>query len=336
MTAEDVLGLDCEALGCQESVQAIRDGIHEHVNPPAALRSGHRGLPDKASAEVHKWAMQVPPTVSLHSHAATYISHSGDMVVEMGLADFHVDGDVSRLLPRWFSGDDSVPAELDLARSQSPAAADGDDLDGPFLDDIGSGDERGQRAQDRPEHLLENALTIPGFQHIISKLSNDVHASLSHWVFFWDQLNALEAFLRMDERRQRFVWTCVRNTNYAGHEHKFLRFKGSLYEQRWHEVVAFLGHVLPLLPILARAWDEAKYVRGVDEEGQARQGLNQVQQRQSEAVGLRSFELGRLAELLNSSLFQLYAHMVSLIEKVPDALARESEACLCHRELLEG
>lgn len=51
----------------------------------------------------------------------------------------------------------------------------------------------------------ENAMTVAGLQHIISNLNNDVHASLSHWSVYYAQLKTLECFLRVEERRQRFV-----------------------------------------------------------------------------------------------------------------------------------
>jgi hypothetical protein len=36
-------------------LHTIRSCIREHINMPAALASGHRGLHDKVAAELHKW-----------------------------------------------------------------------------------------------------------------------------------------------------------------------------------------------------------------------------------------------------------------------------------------
>jgi len=147
-------------------------------------------------------------------------------------------------------------------------------------------------------------------------LNNDVHSSLSHWSVYYAQLKTLECFLRVEERRQRFVWTCLRGSPLAGHEHKFQRFKGSLYEQRWREVVSFLKQAAPLLPILSRAWDESRYVHGVDFEGGARPQQAQSQMRQEAASGLRQFDPKEVTAILSSSLFHMYTRMVTLIEAV--------------------
>ena len=82
--------------------------------------------------------------------------------------------------------------------------------------------------------LLRNTLVLAGIQHSVSNMSSDVHKSLSDWKEYYEQLKTLETFLRMEERRQRFVWTCVRGTQLAGHEFAFSNFKGSLSGQRWH------------------------------------------------------------------------------------------------------
>ena len=153
---------------------------------------------------------------------------------------------------------------------------------------------------------------------------------------YYAQLKTLECFLRVEERRQRFVWTCLRGSPLAGHEHKFQRFIGSLYELRWHEVVSFLKQAAPLLPILSRAWDESRYVHGVDFEGGARPQQAQSQMRQEAASGLRQFDPKEFTAILSSSLFHMYTRMVMLIEAVPNALAGAAESCPCHRELLAG
>jgi hypothetical protein len=41
-----------------------------------------------------------------------------------------------------------------------------------------------------------------------------------------------------EERRQRYVWTCLLHSRFASCEKLFSKFSGSLYEDRWHEVVS--------------------------------------------------------------------------------------------------
>jgi hypothetical protein len=104
------------------------------------------------------------------------------------------------------------------------------------LDGVDAARVENEESDSRSQHLMPNSLTIAGLQHIINNLCEDVHKSLAHWDVFFKQLKCLESFLRIEERRARFVWTCLRNTPMSGLAHRFDKFKGSLYEARWHEV----------------------------------------------------------------------------------------------------
>ena len=164
-------------------------------------------------------------------------------------------------------------------------------------------------------------------------MSSDVHKSLSHWQEYYKQLKTREAFLRTEECRRRFVWTCLRGTQLAGQEFAFRNFKGSLYEQRWHEAVSFLKHLQPLLQALRRAWDEPKYVRGVDLDGNARPAQAAAQARHDQIAGLHAFDPNKMTWIINRSSFHMYTKSMMLIEEIPDMLARAPEACPCHRDL---
>ena len=69
--------------------------------------------------------------------------------------------------------------------------------------------------------VLSDCLTIPGLQHIVNNLCNDVHNSMGYFATFWQHLKSLESLLCVSERRGRYVWTCLRGTDLeykdAGH-----------------------------------------------------------------------------------------------------------------------
>lgn len=182
--------------------------------------------------------------------------------------------------------------------------------------------------------LMPGAIPVAGIQHIVNNMCADVHESMSHWSAFFADLKVLEAFLRMEERRLRYVWTCLRGTPSAALEERFKRFRGSLYQARWHEVLQFLRAVSPLLPILARTWDETKYIRGVDFQNASRPRQAEVQARQEDGMGLHNFSPARLSTILRSSLFHAYADMALKLEEIPEALASRCELCPCHGPLL--
>ena len=53
--------------------------------------------------------------------------------------------------------------------------------------------------------------------------------------------------------------SCLVGSQYADAAHKFDRALGSLYEERWGEVVAFCVFFNPLKWILKGSWDEGKF-----------------------------------------------------------------------------
>jgi hypothetical protein len=48
--------------------------------------------------------------------------------------------------------------------------------------------------------FLPNCLTMAGLQHTVDNLCKDVHASMSHWATYYEQLKSVEAFLRVEVR----------------------------------------------------------------------------------------------------------------------------------------
>ena len=252
-------------------LQVINDSIHEHMHPPAALGSGHRSLADKAASEVYKWQTQSPSIAELSARSASYVAHCSDIGVELSLPDFELSGSVDHLLPEWLRESIVLGPDVDAgAQVVDDAAA--DDADGAMLDDVDEDDDVAAQVAvgaDPPANVhaaqpqaaggsarfMPRAFPIAGMQHIVSNLCSDVHQGMNHWSNFHSELKALEALLRIDERRQRFVWTCLRGTNLEGQAFRFRKFSASLYEGRWRQVILFLKHLQPLLSVLARAWD---------------------------------------------------------------------------------
>ena len=163
----------------------------------------------------------------------------------------------------------------------------------------------------------------------------DVHSGLGHWAVFYKQCKVLEAFLRVEERRQRFVWTCVKDSPWHAWHSKFERFAGSLYEERWHEVINFLRAVDPILEVMRLCWNCDRYVRGIDSDGGVRGTQARAQERQEAQAGLTSFDPRALGPILDSSLFHAYHAMAMKVEGIPDELASRAELCVCHGYILK-
>jgi hypothetical protein len=253
----DVFALRAKQRGLREGVVPnddwkpwlleIKNNIFEWINPPMALASGHRGLTDKCAAEAFKWYLQTPESVPLATVSEVYVCQSGDMGTEIGIPSFQATS-VKSLLPPWVSMELRGLDIDDPGSSRQSIANNGGDaaslcLDGPALDscsvsegglgpemldddetpraDVSMGppeEDNEDRGPDETVGFMPNAITIAALQHIINNLCADTHKSLRHWEFFFNQLKNLEAFLNIDERRARFMLTCLRHTRFSKYE----------------------------------------------------------------------------------------------------------------------
>ena len=177
------------------------------------------------------------------------------------------------------------------------------------------------------EYCMPNCLTVAGLQHIVDNLTADVHSSMPMWSDFYGKLKQFEALLRADDRRQHFVWTCLKGTSLERFRRKFRRFRHSLYESRWREVVGFLKRLVPLLPILYEAWDQRKF------DVHAKTGDKRRKRPRAdmdEPKKMHAFDASIISGCLRDSYFGSACRMMLAIEEVPTRLASWAEACPCH------
>ena len=202
--------------------------IHEHIPPPSALGSGHKGVPHKVGAQLFQWHLELPSNVSLEDFAASFASFTSDLGAEASLPNFHCKN-MEEMLPPWV---DRSLVRLDV-------------------DDVGAPLEEPARAATDTVTFLPNALSIYGLQHAIFNLNKDVHTCLQYCNEFWPQIKNFEALFAKNQgdRRRRFTWTCMMGSPLQGHIHKLQRWTASLYEPRWKEVANFLKHLCPILYI---------------------------------------------------------------------------------------
>ncbi len=101
-------------------------------------------------------------------------------------------------------------------------------------------------------------------------------------------------------------------------------------------MLRFVHQLAPLLTVLAETFNAQKYEAGIDTSGEARVDQKQAQQREDTHSGLHAFDPKEVVQVLRRPLFHAYAHMISLVEVIPEKLAVEAETCICHKELLRG
>ncbi len=185
----------------------------------------------------------------------------------------------------------------------------------------------GACAEEGSSFVFRHALTIPGTLHIFHNLCANMETVFPEWSEFWQQLRAFEAILRKPFRRARLISSCVLTTAGAGKAEvsALETFSCALYDKRWGSVTAFVGELMPLLPLLQRVWSERKWVSNADTVGAARGEADP----QSADDG-KGFDPGVITRSLASGLFHARLLVVHHLQGAVQEFAAWTEACPCH------
>ena len=244
----------------------LEDALLRVTCSPVALGSGHRDVVHKCAAIAFSWSLHVGAT-NLERVMGEVVSHTTDLGVEHQLADFKTSNPL-HLLPAWMQNNDMSDDLLDLQdlsqADDEMTAQFGPSLE-PSVDTIAAAS-----VEDNPMYLehcmqsqcfMDNALSVAGLQHLCHNLTQDVHEHMPQWNRFFDDLHVLQKLLAHPDRKERFIWSCIRDTPFADQEKQIKSFAARLYEPRWGAVVGFMRALQPLLNTLTNAWDALKYSR---------------------------------------------------------------------------
>ena len=83
--------------------------------------------------------------------------------------------------------------------------------------------------------LLQQALPIAGMMHIASNLLIEVHDHLQLFDVMSDKLTELGKLLCQPVRRDRFIRTCLLDTEFAQYEHMFEYEFTPMHDKRWFQ-----------------------------------------------------------------------------------------------------
>ena len=136
---------------------------------------------------------------------------------EAGLTEFH-NRSLSSLMPQW-----EVPWTIEQDGGGAAYARQ---------------EEEAEQRHDGPTWMLESALPIPGMLHIVSNMLIDMHWSLSYWKRVHGQCKTIEKLLKHKPHRDRHRRTCVDGTPFATQRDLLSKGVPSVYEKRWHHVIA--------------------------------------------------------------------------------------------------
>lgn len=199
----------------------------------------------------------------------------------------------------------------------------------PWIDRSNLRSGLGEDSVDQSSRFLESHIKIYGLQHFASNMNIDSHKDLTYWDEFFEQLKNFEAMLELKERRDRFLWTCTRGTQWEAHwaAAKIRKFKGKLYEKKWKYVTKFIGRLLQVMFFLRFTFSARRYKGGVDRND------NKIDQG-AEAAGVSAFDPDKLEASLRNGLFMRYANLIFYADSIPEfEIAAFCEKCICHEKL---
>ena len=334
----------------------IKEHVREHINPPAALTSGHKTVVHKAAARLWGWGLQqFKPKEQLEEYRESFVSHCSDLGVEASLPKCYVESAMG-LLPSWFCAESGLDLDIDVdidsgkdLEAQAQHTLSCDPIDGAMLSpdsdlpidgaELSDDDEEPKSlpASTFPKALMPNAMAWAGLEHVSDNALSEVHKNLVHWPVFFASLKNFEGLLRKPQRRRRLVWTCLHGRRYQKLSVYFKNFSASLYEKRWKEVLRFLRALIPLLKPLALCWDQALYVSGVDYQGLKAPDGDAINA-DDEPDGERDhdgliFDPSRLTRDLRDPIFPVYAQAQNHAERVSNKLTEHFGCCPCHRSM---
>ena len=303
---------DFDKAALEDAMEVLYSGIARCNDIPVAVGKGATALQHKCAALLYKWWLLRGSQDGLLKHRMSYRCMCTDLGTEVGSAGFEIASPWS-LLPAWLKPGDMDPDVHEANDIEAHPFMESDVMEEEVFDPPIAPDAWGD-----VKLFLPTAVTIPGTLHLISNLTREISAGLGHWAAWFKQLRQFE-HLWKEGRKDRYLAYCLLPSDLAARSSDFDVELGSLYKQRWGEVIKFVRKLEPLLPVLRLTWDEGKYMHGGD-------GIT--------VKPSAEFQPHHFTAVLSDNLFFGYTRMVLAVETITETLASWCESCQCHSEEL--
>ena len=271
------------------------------------MGQGATAIADKASAGVHSQSFETYDEQHTWSALDEYEGMCIDLGVEAKLSEFHVQKDLSDVLPHWLAqrGRRSPlpPDEFDLAE--------GSDLSHRFIPCEG-------------DFLLRNAMPNPGTSHLIHGVMKEVSGGMQHFEHFFQQLKVFEKLLQHPGRKERLMATCMEGTPFSEYMPVIKTFSYTLHVPRWSAVATFCSASVKPIGILRRCWNHAAYEA---------KGAGTYLEKSFEDSEDKRFRPADVAPLLKQGLFRAYLVLIICIHGLGRRLNAWFRGCPCHAKI---
>ena len=115
--------------------------------------------------------------------------------------------------------------------------------------------------------MFPNAVTIPGFLHILHNAEQDLHQAMPLWkVYFAQAKQVLKLFSSGHGHNRKFIANCVVNTRWAPLKPQLEVVIPKVLESRWSSLLRALRLLVPLEYPLTRAWSLERFQQGNDDD----------------------------------------------------------------------
>ena len=231
-----------------------------------------------------------------------------DLGVEKYLVSAHSEVLDASFLPKigdppeqwWGKAGEAVDQQPELAADSRPGGAERV----PGADQSADIDEDMKYKLSVMRMLYPWAIWIPGCNHILSSVCQELTKGLVHFERYLVHLRAIIAFFSMPWLLDRFIASCLRGTDGEQFEDLFGPTSVSLAEWRWYSLIFCVGYVLERMGPLRLFFDAAKMIF---KEGESTDDKKLSTKQLSEASGV----ITKCAEAIRSRWFALGAFEVS-------------------------
>ena len=260
---------------------------------PNTFATGFTKLEDKVAALSFGISIEFS-LPKVRPFCCNVISVTSDFGTEHGAGDFETQ-DPLDCLPGWVkSGNMQVDVESD---------------DEPDLDDTSS-------------YVFPYALRIAGTLHIFANAANQVDQHLLFFAAHYKWLKTIEPLLVNPQLLRRYMWTCLRESEYKHEQPRFSKRKfPNMYEKRWNEVLTFAQRLEKVLAVLILTYCDRKFTETI---AQPNEDDWRPHATNSE------FKPAELAAVLRNKFHPAYNRFMCLVNSTLESGSAYVEKCPCH------
>ena len=177
-------------------------------------------------------------------------------------------------------------------------------------------------------HVFENALLSPGSLHIHNNMILELDTKLEMWDWWLPGFKAIVKLFHSNHVRQKFIATCILDTDHAWLRDRADRQIREPASWRWGSIQESVSKVLKMKYVLRVAWKPHLYSAG---EGRVDNSENPGQREREDPL-----DLDAITASVESGQWWLYTEAIQNLHFLGDSIREWFEGCPCHEHIGSG